>query len=177
MAHDLLKRATVWRDYPALLERHGLSPDRPTAGGSREQRMRRAIDLFWGAFSSTDISWIGFYEKAAADEMLLVVREPKPACSPIGLHGMCGRCWRDRRPIVVADVRTLGENYVACDPMDQSEVVVPCIDEGGECWGVLDADSHDLGAFDEHDARGMTKVLISLGLTTTSVLTAPVLRP
>lgn len=174
---DVLQRAIVWRDYPALLDRHMLSPDRPAAAGPRGQRMRRVIDLLWGAFSSTGISWIGFYEKAAAsDEMLLLVREPKPACSPIGLHGMCGRCWKERRPIVVADVRTLGANYVACDPRDQSEIVIPCLDERGDCWGVLDADSFDRGAFDEHDAQGMTRVLVSLGLTSPGLMSSPALR-
>jgi len=165
---DLLKRATIWRDYPALLQRHGLDPDRPLGlpPGGPPVAMRRAIDLLWGAFSSTGISWIGFYEKVAgSDEMVLVCREPKPACSPIGLHGMCGRGWADARAVIIPDVRTLGPNYIACDPKDQSEIVIPIILEDGSCWGVLDADSYDLGAFDEHDAIGLTKVLRALGIS------------
>lgn len=170
---DLLRRAPVWRDYPALLARHQLSPDRPLPlpASGRLEAQRRAIDLLWGGLGSTGISWIGFYDKViGTDEMVLTCREPKPACSPIGLHGMCGRGWRERRPFIVADVRTLGEGYIACDPKDQSELVIPLLEADGSCSGVLDADSYDLASFDEHDAQGMTKLLVALGLTTPGTL-------
>ncbi|MBS0195273.1 MAG: GAF domain-containing protein [Planctomycetes bacterium] len=164
---DLLRRAPIWRDYPALLKRHGLSVEAPLPPpADRHEAMRRAIDLLWGGVGSTGISWVGFYEKLpGSDEMVLVCREPKPACSPIGLHGMCGRGWRERRPIIIANVRTLGPNYIACDPKDQSELVVPVIAADGSCDAVLDVDSYDIGAFDEHDAMGMTKLMVALGLT------------
>lgn len=171
---DLLGRAPVWRDYVTLLAREDLSFDHPPAvlgPGERAPAMRRCIDLLWRTFACQGLSWIGFYEKSAhADEMTLTCREPKPACSPIGLHGMCGRGWREKRPIIIPDVATLGPNYIACDPLDRSELVVPCIDEEGSCWGVLDADSYDHGAFDEHDAQGMTKLLVALGLTHRAML-------
>ena len=123
------------------------------------------------------ISWIGFYRRPAdADEMLLLCREPKPACSPIGLHGMCGRCVLDRMPLIIADVRTLGENYVACDPRDQSELVIPLLDDDQTCDTVLDADSFDQGAFDEHDAQGMSKLLVALGLASPALLKARPIR-
>ena len=66
---------------------------------------------------------------------------------------------------VVDDVRTLGAQYVACDPRDQSELVVPLQTDTGECFGVLDADSFALGAFDEHDASSMHTLLRLYGLT------------
>lgn len=174
---SLVKRAPVFRDYAALLDRHALSPDRPAPmpSGGRGAAMRRAVDLLWGGVGSAGISWIGFYVKTpGADEMTLVCREPKPACSPIGLQGMCGRCWRDRRPFVVPDIATLGANYIACDPLDRSELVIPLLDGAGGCDTVLDVDSHQAGAFDDHDAQGMTKVLVALGLTTPATLA---LRP
>jgi putative methionine-R-sulfoxide reductase with GAF domain len=177
---DLLHRAPVWRDYPGLLRAASLdpaTPPPPVAPSQREGAMRRAIELLWGVGRETGVSWIGFYEKSdGVDEMVLVCREPKPACSPIGLQGMCGRGWKERAPIIIPDVRTLGANYIACDPKDQSELVVPCLDARGACWGVLDADSYDIGAFDEHDAQGMTKVLVALGLTTPDVLSMKALR-
>lgn len=158
----------VVRDYRAVMQRHGLDPARPLVPSDRAAAMRRAIDILWGALGSSGLSWIGFYQKVPdADEMVLVCREPKPACSPIGLHGMCGRGWSEARPIIIADVRTLGPNYIACDPKDQSELVVPVIADGG-CWGVLDADSYDTGAFDESDASGMADVLVSLGISSPS---------
>lgn len=180
MSVDLLKKAPVWRDYGALLTRHGLSPERPLAApgpAARETVMRRAVDLLWGGVGSMGISWIGFYVKAAdAEEMVLLCREPKAACSPIGLHGMCGRGWKERRPIIIADVGTLGGNYVACDPRDVSELVIPLVDESGGCDAVLDADSFDRGAFDEHDAQGMSKVLVALGLAAPGLLGVGAMR-
>lgn len=62
-------------------------------------------------------------------------------------------------------MRTLGANYIACDPRDQSELVIPMVDQHGHCEGVLDVDSYDVGAFDERDVEGMIEVLGALGLT------------
>lgn len=147
------------RDYAPLLAR-------ADASGDHAHRMQRACDLLWDAFAAQGLSWIGFYEKVQGkDEMLLVCRRDKPACSPIGLHGMCGRGWSTRRPILVADVATLGPNYIACDPRDRSEAVIPCLNPDGSCWGVLDADSHDLNAFGPDDIRGMTELVERFGLS------------
>ena len=99
--------------------------------------------------------------------MLLAVREPKPACSPIGLEGMCGRSCLTRRSLVVGDVLDLppGVGYVACDPRDRSEVVVPCLEPGGACWGVLDLDSLEPQAFSAEDAAALHAQLLKAGLT------------
>jgi L-methionine (R)-S-oxide reductase len=150
------------RDYTGLIESaRGARPE------GRDAAMRLAVDLLWRAFGNKPISWVGFYDKIAdADEMILVCREPKPACSPIGLHGMCGRSWEKRRSILVSDVRSLGSNYIACDPKDRSELVVPLLDGAGACSGVLDVDSYALAAFNETDVRATTELLIALGLTT-----------
>jgi putative methionine-R-sulfoxide reductase with GAF domain len=155
------------RDYSPLLR--GAVPM-----GTRESGMRRAVELLWDAFGEADpmrptrggVSWVGFYLKSeGAEEMVLVCREPKPACSPIGLHGMCGRGWSEKRAVVIADVRTLGAGYIACDPRDQSELVVPMLGADGRCVGVLDVDSYDLGAFTEEDAAGAGELLVRLGLS------------
>jgi putative methionine-R-sulfoxide reductase with GAF domain len=176
----LIPRAIVWRDYPSLLRGAGLSydpPPPPPPAHDRRAAMARAVSLLWAAFHDQHLSWIGFYDKVeGADEMVLVCREPKPACSPIGLHGMCGRCWTLRRGVIVPDVATLGANYIACDPRDRSEAVVPLLDDDGTCRGVLDADSYETNAFDEHDVQGMTKLLVSLGLTSPASLSVPPVR-
>lgn len=109
-------------------------------------------------------SWCGFYLIDADQQtMTLICREPKPACSPIGLQGMCGRGWRERKTFIVPDVKVLGENYIACDARDISELVVPIYDlESGTpevCIGVFDVDSYARGAFTEQDAEETTALL------------------
>ena len=133
---------------------------------AREPAMQAVVDLIWTHLYSTGVSWIGFYLRTDGDELILGPRRDKPACSPIGLHGACGRAFLTKQPLVVRDVKDLGPNYIACDPRDQSEVVLPCIDQNGICWGVLDADSHELAAFDESDVDGLTRVMQAAGLTT-----------
>jgi len=87
----------------------------------------------------------------------------RPACSPIGLHGVCGRGVREAAPIVVGDVAELGAAYVACDPLDRSELVLPLLDEGG-VWGVLDLDSRLLDAFGPRDVEGLVDLVDRAGL-------------
>ena len=157
------------RDYEPLV-----AAARASTGLTPGQAMSKAVELLWGTFGNDPISWVGFYLKVEdTDEMVLACREPKPACSPIGLQGLCGRGYLTRRSYVVGDVRTLGDNYIACDPKDQAEVVIPLLDMAGACEGVLDVDSYDLNAFDEDDVRGMTDVLLALNLTTSAT---PIVR-
>lgn len=148
------------RDYAPLLA--SIEP-----GGDADTLMQRTVDALWNQLQHQGVSWIGFYTWSAAkpDEMILARRQPKPACSPIGLHGACGRGWKERRPLVVTDVKKLGANYVACDPRDQSEVVVPLLNPDGSSWGVLDADSFDVNAFDYFDALSLARLLRHLGLS------------
>jgi putative methionine-R-sulfoxide reductase with GAF domain len=134
--------------------------------GPREQRMRAVVDALWDRLHETGVSWVGFYLPEGEAELVLGPSRNKPACSPIGLHGVCGQAFTGRKPIVVRDVRELGQNYVACDPRDQSEVVLPVLEEGGDCWAVLDLDSHEIGAFSEADVTGLQSVLHAAGLTT-----------
>jgi len=130
--------------------------------------MAAVVDALWAAMSAKGVSWVGVYVKSElAPEMLLGPRQNKPACSPIGLHGACGRAWKSARPLIVEDVARLGEGYIACDPRDRSEVVMPLVDaETGVCWGVLDVDSYDLAAFGPRDVAGLGMVLEHMQLTT-----------
>lgn len=161
------------RDYRPLLLATGGAPFLQRAGA-----MRLACDLFWEAFGDANperplpgrgVSWIGFYGlDTSADSMTLLERRDKPACSPIGVHGACGRSALEKAPILVADIKSLGEHYIACDPRDQSELVIPMVDASGLCWGVLDADSYAIGAFSQADVEGMRSVCAALGLTAES---------
>ncbi|MDX2114566.1 MAG: hypothetical protein SFZ24_02950 [Planctomycetota bacterium] len=159
---------TPRRNYAALA---------PPANPPHDRGPRAAalIDALWNALAPTGVSWIGVYvgprertddgRTAAEDEMLLGPCRNKPACSPIGLHGVCGRGWRERRSVVVRDVAVLGPDYVACDPKDRSEAVVPLFDELAACWGVIDADSFDLASFTEEDARQLAALAYAWRLT------------
>ena len=150
---------------------HILTSARPIA--DRTIAMRHVITSLWAEFGESTpqtprrglFSWVGFYEIAPGEtEMTLACREPKPACSPIGLQGMCGRGWRERTSFVVNDVAVLGSNYIACDPRDKSEVVVPMLLRD-TCWGVLDVDSYQVGAFSTLDARHLGELCREFGLT------------
>lgn len=156
------------RDYPALTAAAtslgALPPD---------ERLRRFTDFAWDHLAPTGVSWLGFYlpspSSPDATALILGPCRDTPACSPLPLEadhiGVCARCWRDRRALLVRDVATLGADYVACDPRDRSEVVVPLLDEAGHCTAVLDLDSHATGAFTEDDAAGLHQALAAAGLT------------
>jgi putative methionine-R-sulfoxide reductase with GAF domain len=153
------------RPYGALLSHRDYPRDR--AG-----RMQTFVDRVWSALRTTDVSWIGFYLWEGGDELRLGPRRDKPACSPIGLHGACGRAFRERRPLIVTNVAHLGAAYIACDPQDRSEVVLPLFEADGTCWGVLDLDSHEPSAFAEPDVRGLQALLSAAGLTDAARLLA-----
>lgn len=154
------------RDYAPLLRlAEGLS-----VRADRSARMRACIDALWDAFGGSGpgrgVSWVGVYSRAPmAQEMILEYRRNKPACSPIGLYGMCGRSALENRCLVVRDVRALGSDYIACDPRDLSEVVIPLCEDRSDPWGVLDVDSHEVGAFAPEDAAELLRVAQAFGLT------------
>ncbi|MFZ9692363.1 MAG: GAF domain-containing protein [Phycisphaerales bacterium] len=129
------------------------------------------VDLLWGRLAGTGVSWLGIYladprpgnGAGPARQLLLGARRDKPACSPIGLHGVCGQSFLQDRGIVVRDVLDLGEAYVACDPRDRSEAVVPLRSEDG-VWGVLDLDSHQVGSFSDADLEGLRRCVAAADL-------------
>jgi putative methionine-R-sulfoxide reductase with GAF domain len=137
-----------------------------------ERRLQPLTDALWTALHPRGISWIGFYVEnpdrpaaiAGSDgEMLLAARRDKPACSPIGFHGVCGQGFLEESVRLVEDVGLLGAGYIACDPRDRSELVVP-VYRNGNLWGVLDADSHEAACFGDSDIIGICGVLRAAGL-------------
>lgn len=137
--------------------------------------------------ASPGVSWVGFYASPgfqfiggttaapttitpAHDEMLLICREPKPACSPIGLHGKCGHCHLTANAVIVRDISSLSggvdnDGYIACDPNDRSELVIPCLNRAGNVYAVLDLDSYQPHAFNEQDVSQLNTLLLEAGLT------------
>lgn len=152
--------AQIRRDYDKVLQQL-------TEADNRETRMHAVLEALWPELRQTDVSWAGFYmdhpDQADDRRMVLGPCRDKPACSPIGIHGVCGQALLSREVKIIHDVRELGANYIACDPRDQSEIVVPLIDQG-VCWGVLDLDSYSIGAFGERDATGLLRILVAARL-------------
>lgn len=145
------------RDYLPLGDRATPRPD-------REEAMRLCIDMLWDAFGPGDVTWAGFY-LPRGNEMVMGPSCPKPACSPIPLTGICGRAYETASAVIVDDLQALEEGeFVACDPADRSEIVIPVLESSGEVWGVLDLDSHDVGAFDVEDVKGLMYLLGKFGL-------------
>lgn len=136
-----------------------------TPNSDRAEAMQAFVDALWPALHPTGVSWLGFYLHKNGDELILGPRRDKPACSPIGLHGACGQAFTNRKTLIVRDVADLGPNYIACDPRDKSEIVLPLLERDGRCWGVFDVDSWDVASFDESDEKGLTTLLQRAGLT------------
>lgn len=74
---------------------------------------------------------------------------------PVGT-GVCGTAVEQMANIIVNDV-TEFENYLACDPDVQSEMVV-LIRAGDELFGQIDIDSSDKAAFTEEDEAALVAV-------------------
>ena len=132
-------------------------------------RMEAFVELAFPVLARTGVSWLGFYldlpDQPEETRLVLGSHRDRPACSPIGTHGVCGQALLRNEARVVEDVRTLGTAYVACDPKDRSEVVVPCRRARGLPWGVLDLDSREVGAFTAADAAELTALLERWGLS------------
>ena len=129
----------------------------------------RFTDVAWRHLAPTGVSWLGFYriDETDSSSLLLGACRDRPACSPIGLHGVCGQALTSGRSRIVEDVATLGEAYVACDPRDRSEIVIPLRISGGgphAADAVLDLDSFEVGSFSDEDDRALRTCLRLVGL-------------
>ncbi len=103
-----------------------------------------------------NINWLGFYW-LVADELVLGAFQGKPACIRIKItRGVCGTAVRERKPILVPDVREF-PGHIACDAASLSELVIPLM-RGGKVIGVLDIDSNITERFTDEDRIGMERL-------------------
>jgi L-methionine (R)-S-oxide reductase len=97
-------------------------------------------------------TWVGFYIMGCGPyEMILGPYQGPPTCTtriPIQA-GVCGLAARERRTIILPDVRT-DPRYIACSSTVRSEIVAPLLN-GERVLGVLDVDSDDIDAFADED--------------------------
>lgn len=101
--------------------------------------------------------WVGFY-RVEKEELILNVFQGPPACTRFSIQkGVCGKCVRDKKTIIVPDVHQF-EGHIACSTESNSEIVVPVIQNNEVKW-VLDIDSEHFNHFDEIDAHYLKEIL------------------
>jgi L-methionine (R)-S-oxide reductase len=109
-----------------------------------------------------DLNWAGFYF-AQGGELVLGPFQGQPACVRIPWgNGVCGTAASRGETVLVPDVHDF-PGHIACDPVSQSELVVPLI-EDGRVTGVLDLDSPRRARFDGEDRAGCER-LVEIFLT------------
>lgn len=103
--------------------------------------------------------WVGVYLlNDSADELWLhnyVGSPTEHAKIPVGT-GTCGTAVAEKTNLIVDDV-SKAENYLACDPDTQSEMVV-LIRAGDDIFGQIDLDSSDEAAFNKDDEAAVSIV-------------------
>lgn len=96
--------------------------------------------------------WVGVYLLGDEQEELWLhnyIGEPtEHAKIPVG-SGVCGRAVEERTNLNIGDVSE-EENYLACSPDTQSELVI-LIRAGEDIFGQIDIDSDEKDAFTEED--------------------------
>ncbi len=96
--------------------------------------------------------WVGVYLLNEDDDELWLhnyIGEPtEHARIPVG-KGVCGRAVEERTNLNIGDVSE-EENYLACSPDTQSELVI-LIRAGDDIFGQIDIDSDEKDTFTEED--------------------------
>jgi L-methionine (R)-S-oxide reductase len=113
-----------------------------------ETALRRVVEALSAAHPNW--SWVGVYLRVG-DTLVLgpyVGPDTEHTRIPVGT-GICGTAVETGRNMVVGDVK-LYDNYLACSPGTQSELVLNLKDDG-DIVGVIDIDSDDLEAFSPAD--------------------------
>jgi GAF domain-containing protein len=101
--------------------------------------------------------WVGIYW--LQDDMLVlgpfVGDETEHRRIPVG-EGVCGTAVAEGKNQVISDVRDV-HNYLACSVRTRSEIVV-LLRRSGQIVGQIDADGHEIGAFDASDESLLSSV-------------------
>jgi len=103
------------------------------------------------AASAERYDWVGIY--LLEGETLVLHNQlgtPTPHVRIPIAQGLCGAAARERRTIVVDDVRE-DPRYLACSLETRSEIVVPIVDPRGRVVGEIDIDSDEPAAFGSQD--------------------------
>jgi L-methionine (R)-S-oxide reductase len=105
--------------------------------------------------------WTGFY-RLVGEQLLLGPYQGPLACQNLPKDkGVCWAAVNRNETIVVPNVHEF-PGHTACDARANSEIVVPCRNQQGEIFAVLDVDSDKLNSFDRIDAEELEKIVALL---------------
>ncbi len=153
MAEDLniSKNVTKAEQYETLIPQIKALLDGETDLTANLANMAAALKEQFGWF------WVGFYLVKEAQLVLGPFQGPV-ACTRIAKgRGVCGTSWAKAETLIVPDVEEF-PGHIACSSLSKSEIVVPVF-QAENVFGVLDADSSELNAFDETDARYLQEIV------------------
>ena len=127
-------------------------------GSDRNQILYLVSQLLHDEVPAYD--WVGFYlaDPEKDRELILGPYVGKPTEHiriPFG-SGICGQSAETLKTFLVEDV-SKEDNYLACSPTVQSEIVVPILKDG-KFVAELDIDSDDLGGIGSEDRRILEEI-------------------
>ena len=116
---------------------------------------RKAMELL---SEEPGYAWVGVYALHGHELLLdeFVGQATEHTHIPVG-KGVCGTAVAENRNMVVDDVREL-DNYLACSIDTRSEIVVLIRNQDGKVLGQIDADGHEVGAFNEQDEQALSQI-------------------
>ena len=105
-----------------------------------------AGELFHGV---DGFDWVGFYRVTAPGILKIGPYQGGHGCLQIAFdQGVCGAAARQEKTQLVDDVDAF-PGHIACASSTRSELVVPCFDQDGQLFAVLDIDSDQPAFFTE----------------------------
>jgi L-methionine (R)-S-oxide reductase len=103
--------------------------------------------------------WTGFYRVVGANLLRVGPYQGTLGCLEIEFgKGVCGTVAKQRRTMVVPDVRNF-PGHITCDARSASEIVVPVFGPYQNLLAVLDIDSEHYNTFDDEDRRGLELIV------------------
>jgi L-methionine (R)-S-oxide reductase len=118
-----------------------------------------ACELYHGV---NGFDWVGFYRVVEPGLMKIGPYQGPHGCLDIPFaRGVCGAAARDKKIIIVDDVKKF-DGHIACSDSTRSELVIPCFGQDRELLGVLDIDSDQPAFFSKQDADGLDQLMRKL---------------
>lgn len=103
-----------------------------------------------------NINWCGFY-LVKEDGLYLGPFQGEVACSFIPFDkGICGRCYRFRKTIIIDDVLA-DKEHIACSSASRSEIVVPII-KNDKVVALIDIDAPIKNRFTQEEGKWLELV-------------------